>query len=61
MKHDRIHPTVERLTKLELAAIEEADPTIKVRPCRVCGYNDNDCTACIAAQGHPCRWIQTDL
>ena len=29
--------------------------------CRVCGCTDDDCSECIAAQGHPCHWVEEDL
>ena len=33
----------------------------KPRKCRVCGCTDTDCSQCIAAQGHPCWWVEDDL
>lgn len=29
--------------------------------CRACGCTDLDCTACIAATGKPCYWVEPDL
>lgn len=29
--------------------------------CRGCGCTDHDCSACVAATGGPCWWIEDDL
>jgi len=34
---------------------------VEKRICRVCGCTDEDCSACIAATGEPCHWVEEDL
>lgn len=31
------------------------------KACRICGCTENDCSGCIARDGHPCSWVETDL
>lgn len=39
----------------------QADMSIAIPTCRVCGCTDEDCSACILRTGHPCHWIEPDL
>lgn len=32
-----------------------------VRQCRVCGCTEDDCSRCVAAQGHACHWVADNL
>lgn len=49
-----------RLVLLQLALRAElvcAPP----QSCRICGCTDDNCTACIQAEGHACHWVERDL
>lgn len=65
-----IQEAVEQLVDMAVIVLENNMPHPRhmwwqldqaIRRCRVCGCTDDDCSQCVASQGHPCHWVEEDL